>query len=59
MVLISGMPFLCPPPNSKNGGGVLSVTHVRPSVRYQNLVSTQLLLKDCIDSIQVYIYVNI
>ena len=32
--------FLCPR-HSKNGGGALSVTPVRPSVRYQNLVSAQ------------------
>jgi len=31
---------------------------VRASVRYQNLVSAQLLLKDCIDSIQIW-YVDI
>jgi len=41
------------PRHSKNGGGALSVTPVRacvrPSVRYQNLVSAQKLLKDCID----------
>jgi len=30
--------FLCPR-HSKNGGGALSVTPVRASVRYQNLVS--------------------
>jgi len=44
--------FLCPR-YSKNGGGALSVTHVRAcmcvSVRYQ---------KDCIDSIQI-LYVDI
>jgi len=49
--------FLCPR-HSKNGGGALSVTPVRASVRYQNLVSAQLLLKDCIDSIQIW-YVDI
>ena len=53
--------FLCPR-HSKNGGGALSVTpvseFVRASVRYQKLVSAQLLLKDCIDSIQIW-YVDI
>ena len=42
--------YIMPPlPHSKNGGGALSVTpvrpsvraSVRPSVRYQNLVSAQ------------------
>jgi len=43
------------PRHSKNGGGVLSVTPVRSCVRpsVRNLVSAQLLLKDCIDSIQI------
>jgi len=57
--------FLCPG-HSKNGGGALSVTPVRAcvralvraSVRYQNLVSAQYLLKDCIDSVQIW-YVDI
>jgi len=62
--LLAG-PFLCPR-HSKNGGRALSVTPVRacvrpsvsPCVRYQNLVSAQKLLKDCIDSIQIW-YVDI
>jgi len=54
--------YLCPR-HSKNGGGALSVTPVRAcfraSVRYQNLVSAQYLLKDCIDSIQIwYAYIK-
>ena len=57
--------FLCPC-HLKNGGGALSVTPVRACVRvcdcasvcYQNLVSAQLLLKDCIVSIQIW-YVDI
>jgi len=63
---LPSLTFLCPR-HSKNGGGALSVTpvracvrpFVRPSVRYQNLVSAQWLLKkDCIDSIQIW-YVDI